>query len=280
MSIYGIQTVNNLAGFMDSNQPAEFVLASGELEFTNSLVYSNAGVVQSSVQQPNLAYFTLTLQKYALGMQMIKVDPDGYHTFADSVYMVAGSSRGAIPMTMDGFAWQSSQRNWSETDTTITIRYVVLPPCINNSLAATSISGKLFVMLVGSLPLEYEKSSHGIRLFSKDGLTTFDSALMPSNAKHIITAPSAGYGNYTTPSSMISGGFAEGVKMAVSSRLGLARGANNLYVTMALQFSSDGLMYALRPNGYAWSTPWQSHYGPHCLTADYPVRIFYASDYF
>lgn len=279
MGVYGLETRNNFSGFMDSNLPAEFVLAAGFVDF-NSLVYNHLGNNTSSSTAPGYTYVPITLTKYAKGLQMIGTDPDGYHTLASSVYMVAGTSRGSIPMHIDGRAEWSSKKHWSENYDSITINYLVIPPGIDGSLAAGRISGRVYVLLVGELPDVYDKVDYGLRLFSSEQDITFDSALMPSNARHIIHPPSEGYYPYSTPSSLNVGDFPEGVKLAPCSILGQGRASSNYFVNMSIQFNSMGTKCGLRPNGFAWTNPWQSHYGPHCLTSSESLRIFYASDYF
>lgn len=275
---YGIQVNNHFSGMLNSDYPAEFVLAAGAVYF-NSLVYDRWGNVASSPVEPGAALVPITLTKYAIGMNMIG-SFNGQHTLNENVTMVAGTTRGVVPSTVDSAPWATSFGNWSETATTITIRNLYIPPGIDNSLAATAIDGWVYVILIGQLPPNYNRENYGIRMWGPSGGLTFDSSLMPANARHVIGQPSAGLYPYDALTPLSYGGLPAGVKMAVSSWLAQGRSSNNYFCNMGIQFSSNGAMYGLRPMGPPWTNRWQSHYGMYNQTGGATIRVFYASDYF
>ena len=277
---YGIQTSNNFESLYLSGLSQEVVLARGEVNF-NTTVHHQTGTNESTNVSPGLAYISITLEKYAIGMPMLKSGVGGHHTFADGVYMIGGSTRGSTPMIIDGRAEWSSKRHWSETATTITINYLVLPPAMDNSLSSNRISGTVYVLLVGKLPENYNKTDYGIRMYNTSNKVTFDSALMPITPKYVVDRPT-NFDNYQSASPLNLGNFPAGVKLTVCSWLGQGRCPNPLrFINMTVQFNSIGTKYGIRPNGFAWGNPWQSHFGSHLINqASNKIRVFEASDYF
>lgn len=276
---YGIKVNNAWDGLLMSDYAAEFVLAAGKVTFSNAPVRDRFGNVGSSALEPGAALVSITLTKYAIGMSMIG-SFNGQHTIGSNITMVAGTDRGVIPSTVDGSPWATSFGNWSETATTITIRNLYIPPGKDNSLTASSISGTAYVLLIGQLPSNYDKVKHGIRMWGPGGGVTFDSSLMPANARHLITQPTAGLYPYDAVTSLSYGGLPAGVKMAVATWLAQGKSSNGYFCNMGLQFSSNGATYGLRPMGPPWTNPWQSHYGMYNQTGGATIRVFYASDYF
>nr|AKN38842.1 hypothetical protein [Enterovibrio sp. FF_113] len=275
---FGLQINAAWTGLLDANYPAEFVLAAGATYF-DSAVYDRFGSVASTNVEPGAALVPITLTKYAIGMPMIGW-VDGYHALNQNVTMVAGTTRGAIPTTVDSAPWASAAGNWSETDTTITIRNLYIPPCIDGSLTATRITGWVYVILIGTLPANYQRESHGIRMWDAAGNLTFDSSLMPANARHLIRQPTSGLFPYDSAPALSEGGLPSGVKMVPASWLAQGKSSNNYFCNMGIQFSSDGSRYGLRPMGPPWTNPWQTHYGMYNLSGGEVIRVFYASDYF
>lgn len=275
---YGIEVNNHFSGLLDSNYGAECVLAAGSVTFTNAVVRDRFGNNGSTAVEPGAALVAITLQKFAIGMTMIG-SFNGQHTLANSVTMVAGTDRGVVPGTVDSAPWATSFGNWSETSTTITIRNLYIPPCKDQALTASSISGTAYVILIGQLPSNYNKSNYGIQMWSNTGKLSFDSSLMPANARHLIAQPTAGTYPYNSPAAL-SGSLPQGIKMAVSTWLAQGKSSTNYFCNMGLQFSSDGVRYGLRPSGPPWTNPWQSHYGMYNLTGGQTIRVFHAEDYF
>lgn len=275
---YGIEINNAWKGLINSDYGAECVLAAGMVTFTNAAVKDRFGSTGSTAVEPGAAMVPITLQKFAIGMSMISRF-DGMHTIGDNVTMVAGTDRGVVPTTVDGYPWSTSFGNWSETDTTITIKNLYIPPCKDQSLSASSISGTAYVILIGQLPENYDQSDYGLRMWGANGDLTFDSALMPANARHVIAQPTAGLYPYNSPTAL-AGELPIGPKMAVSGWLAQGKSSNGMFCNMGLQFSSDGVRYGLRPSGPPWQTLWQTHYGMYNLTGGETIRVFHVADYF
>ncbi|MBL4297856.1 hypothetical protein H8F06_21490 [Vibrio fluvialis] len=275
---YGIEINNDWTGLISSDYGAECVLAAGMVTFTNVSVKDRFGSNGSTAVEPGAAMVPITLQKFAHGMSMIG-SFNGQHTIGDNVTMVAGTDRGVVPGTVDGYPWSTSFGNWSETDTSITIKNLYIPPCKDQSLTASSISGTAYVILIGQLPENYNKADYGLQMWGSGGQLAFDSSLMPANARHLITQPTAGLYPYNSPATL-SGGLPTGPKMAVATWLAQGKSSNNYFCNMGLQFSSDGVRYGLRPNGPPWTNPWQTHYGMYNLTGGETIRVFHAEDYF
>lgn len=278
---FGIFTQNNFQAFLDSSQKAEVVLASGYVDFSGATVYDRFGDT-STISDVNCGYafVPITLTKHAIGMTMIGSN-NNFNDLAGGVYLIGGTTRGTVPQVVDGVPWATSGGNWSENSTSITIRNLMIPCGIDGVQTAQNISGRAYVLLVGTLPANYTKVSHGLRLYNAAGGITFDSALMPTNARHIVNAPASPMSSYNSINPLIYGGLPAGVKMVANAPIGQARstGGTVRYINMGMQFSSNGVYYGLRPIGLPWSTAWQSSYGLFNNGARL-TRIFYASDYF
>lgn len=289
MATFGMQTLGKIEGVMTSDRAMEVVVASGYIDF-NEACLDDSKVSVNDWSNLGMATVRIVLKKH-VNMTMRSTNGNGYRCLAKGLVLYGGTTLGTIPSTIDGryAANYTNKRNadWSENSTSLTINYLAIPCGKAAALANSSISGRAYVMVVREMPTSFAQTYPSIRLYKTNGQLTFDSQLMPVNARYYLPVPSGyNYANYRTLSSLNKGSMVSGTKMCSMAAIHTGQawaGTSNYTVRVGFQFSTNGTRYNVRPTGYTrniFSDYVSGSYGSSAPVGKAIYKVLLASDYF
>lgn len=267
---YGLYTQNNMQGLIDSNYSINIVVASG------SVSYSGGTTAQplSNLRRRSISNVTLTKH---VNMDMAEAyDPnfvgDNYGRLKVGAYYYTSGGHA-------GFYGGSI----SENSSSITFERFDIDSGNQNSLAASSISGTLYVVLVASLAsVQQQMPSYGICFYNSSGQVTFNSNYMPAIPKAFISQPNPDVNNaanYNTGRVRFTGVSNTNKPMVPLSYIARAK-INGGITNLATVYNTDGYVSA-RSSGYVTATAYPpSKYGYRFTAGSILLPVLQGSDYF
>lgn len=175
---YGIQTLNNFKGFIDSNRAIQIVVASGYVDYSGATT-EYAPLNKNGIRR--LQIYNVTLTKHVPASLSETYDPAnnlGRLTVGAFIHSTGSHSchyGGAI----------------SEGAGHITFQRIDIDSGTQYSFSSGSISGRLYIVLVASLASVTQTiPTYGILCYSASGAITFNSNYMPAIPRTYLGMPS------------------------------------------------------------------------------------------
>ncbi|ELP2652190.1 hypothetical protein R1U54_002296 [Vibrio fluvialis] len=184
--MYGIQTQNNFSGFINSELPVQIVVASGYVNYSGSTV-EYAPLNNKGIRRLQISNVTLTKH----------VNMDMAETY-DSSNNYGRLKVGAFIHSTGGHSCHYGGAI-SENSSSLTFQRIDIDSGNQSSFSATSISGRLYIVLVASLgSINQVLPDNGIVCYSSNGQVTFNSNYMPAIPRVYLGVPSPNLSDMTS----------------------------------------------------------------------------------
>ncbi|ENM3720993.1 hypothetical protein Q3S85_000676 [Vibrio cholerae] len=270
--MYGIQTQNNFSGFINSALAIQVVVASGYVNYSGSTV-EYAPLNNKGIRRLQISNVTLTKH----------VNMDMAETY-DTSNNYGRLKVGAFIHSTGGHSCHYGGAI-SENSTSLTFQRIDIDSGNQSSFSATSISGRLYIVLVASLgSFAQTLPANGILCYAPNGQVTFNSNYMPAIPRIYLGMPSPDLSNMTNYNAgrVYASGVSNSQKPMVPWQYvgrGMMTGGYTFLGSVCLVYNTDNYISA-RSTGAGGVTSIPAMQYPILYGNSNQIPILLAEDYF